>query len=148
MTEGQADARTAFCRVFSVFRSLVRMYAVHPASISLESHYKKRVVWKRDALRPTLHHTTITVVTALLIPSSVGGSIFLCSKRHSAPSSKGEVHDARAAHDINSLVRVFRDVVRAGAVKLDEHVIYRMMEGVLDVCPDGGYCGREGEKRW
>ena len=30
-------------------------------------------------------------------------------------------------------------------VELDEHVIFRVLERVLDVCPDGGYCGREGE---
>jgi hypothetical protein len=43
---------------------------------------------------------------------------------------------------------VFRDVVRARAIELDEHVIYRVLERVLDVCPDGGYCGREGKQRW
>jgi hypothetical protein len=152
VTEGQADARTALRRVFSVLRSLVRMHAVHPASISLETHYKKRVVRKRDALRRALHTgggTTITVVITLLVSSSVGvgTSILLRPKRHSAPSAKGEVHNARAAHDVDRLVRVFRDVVRARAVELDKHVIYRVLQRVLDVCTDGGYCGREGEQR-
>jgi hypothetical protein len=129
------------------------MHTVHPASISLEAHYKKRVVRKRDALLRALHTgggTTITVVTTLLVPSSVsvGNSILLRPKRHGAPSAKGEVHDARAAHDVDRLVRVFRDVVRARAVELDEHVIYGVLERVLDVCANGGYCGREGEQRW
>ena len=43
---------------------------------------------------------------------------------------------------------MFRDVVRARAVELNEHVIYGLLERVLDVFPDGGYCGREGEQRW
>ena len=148
MTEGQADAWTALCGVFSVIRSFVRMHAVHPASISLEAHYKKRVVRKRDALRRALHWggtSTSTVVITLLVSTS--SSILLGPKRHSAPSAKGEVHDARAAHDVDRLVRVFRDVVPAGAVELDEHVIYGVLKSVLDVCPDGGYCGREGEQR-
>ena len=37
-----------------VLRSLVRMHAVHPAGISLDAHYKKRVVRKRDGLRRAL----------------------------------------------------------------------------------------------
>ena len=41
VTEGQADARNALRRIFSVLRSLVRMHGVHPASIGLEAHYKK-----------------------------------------------------------------------------------------------------------
>ena len=138
VTEGQADSRTALRRIFSVLRSLVRMHAVHPASISLEAHYKKRVIWKWDPLRRALR---ARAVVAMLVP----GNILLRPKRHSAPSAKGEVHDARAAHDVDRLVRVFRDEVRACAVELDEHVIYWVLERVLDVCPDGGYCGREGE---
>jgi hypothetical protein len=152
VTEGQADARTALRRIFSLLRSLVRVHAVHPASISLEAHYEKRVVRKWNALRRALYTTgggsttMITVVTVanLLVPSN----ILLRPKRHGAPSAKGEVHDARAAHDVDRLVRVFRDVVRARAVELDEHVIHWVLERVLDVCPDGGYCGREGEQRW
>jgi hypothetical protein len=148
VTEGQADARAALCRIFSVFRSLVRVHAVHPVSISLEAHYKKRVVRKRDALRCALHTSGSTTVTTLLVPSSVGNNILFRPERHSASRAKGEVHDARASHDVDRFVRVFRDVVRARAIELDEHVIYRVLERVLDVCPDGGYCGREGKQRW
>jgi hypothetical protein len=114
VTEGQADARTALHRIFGVLRSLVHMHAVHPASISLEAQYKKRVVRKRDAWRRSLHtsgSTTITVAT-LLVPRIVGSSILLRPKRHRAPCAKREDHDARAVHDVDRLVRVFRDVVR------------------------------------
>ena len=147
MTEGQADARTALGSIFGVLRSLVRMYAMHPASISLEAHYEKRVVRKRDALRRALHtsgNSTVTVVTTLLIPSN----IFLRPKRHSAPGANGEVHYARAAHNVDRFVRVFRDVVRTRAVELDKNVIYWVLERVLDMCPNGRYCGRESEQRW
>ena len=156
MAEGQADAWTALCRVFGVLRSLVRVHAVHPACISLEAHREERIVGKWDALRRALHTaststTRVTVVVTtgtLLTPSSVGGNIFLRPERHGAPRAKGEVHDARAEHDVDRLVRMFRDVVRARAVELYEHVIYGMLERALDVCSDRGYCGREGEQRW
>jgi len=86
VTEGQADARTALGSIFGVLRSLVRMYAMHPASISLEAHYEKRVVRKRDALRRALHTSgSNTVVTTLLVPSN----IFICPKRHSTPGANG-----------------------------------------------------------
>ena len=119
MTEGQADARTVLCRIFSVLRSLVCVHAVHPASISLEAHYKKRVVRKRDALRRALHTSGSTTITiTLLVPSSVGNNILFRPKRHSALEAK-EVHDARASHDVDRFVRVIRDVVRARAIELD-----------------------------
>ena len=42
-------------------------------------------------------------------------------------SAKGEAHNARASHDVDHFVRVFRDVVRACVIELDEHVIYRVL---------------------
>lgn len=68
MTKGQADARTALCKIFSVSGSLVRVRDVHPAGISLEAHYKKR-----GALHRALHTrgsttVTVTVITTMLVP--------------------------------------------------------------------------------
>jgi hypothetical protein len=68
-----------FCRIFSVLR--------------------KRNTPLCHALH-TSGSTTITVITTLLVPGSVGSSILLRPKLHSAPSAKGEVHDARAVHDV------------------------------------------------
>jgi hypothetical protein len=86
------------------------------------------------------HRVTVVVtIGTLLAPSSGGGNIFL------RPKPNGEVHDARASHDVDCLVRMFRDVVRARAVELYEHVIYGMLERALDVCSDRGYCEREGQ---
>ena len=43
---------------------------------------------------------------------------------------------------------MLRDVVRAGAVELDEHVVYGVLQRLFDVCADRGYRGREGAQRW
>ena len=135
VAEGQADPRAALCWIFGVLWPLVRVYAVHPAGIGREAHDEERVVRERDALRRALHRcSAVTVVRMLPIgiggpiaPSGGGDSILLRLERHSASSAEGEIDDARVAHDIDRLVRVFRDVVRARAVQLDEHVIYGVL---------------------
>ena len=107
------------------------MYAVHPAGVRREAHDEERVMRKRDALRCALHRrATVTVgsmfpIGTLLAPS--GDNVLFRPERHGAPRSEGDIHDARAAHDVDCLVRVFRDVVRAGAVQLNEHVIHRVL---------------------
>ena len=113
VAEGQADARAALGGVLGVLGPLVRVYAVHPPRIGREAHGEERVVRERDTLRLALHRrrrTTITVtvprlpmcvpIGTLLAPSGV----LLRPKRHGAPRTEGEIHDARAAHDVNRLV--------------------------------------------
>ena len=71
MAERQAGARASLCSILGVLWSFIRVHAMHPAGISLEAHYKERVVRKRDALRRTLHtgSATITIVTTPIAPS-------------------------------------------------------------------------------
>ena len=143
MAKGQADALAALRRLLGFLRALVRVHAVHPARVRLEAHDEERVVRERDALRRPTHPTTGTtavVVTVTLIVIAVGGGggggtvtsgegegILFRPERHGAPCAKGQVRDARATHDVYCLVRVLRDVVRARAVELDEHVVYGML---------------------
>ena len=43
------------------------------------------------------------------------------------------VHDARAAHNVDRLVRVFRDVICTSAIELDEEVVDWVLQRPLDV---------------
>jgi len=141
VAKGQADALAALRRLLGFLRALVRVHAVHPARVRLEAHDEERVVREWDALRRTTHPTigtTAVVVTVTLIVIAVGGGggtvtsgegegILFRPERHGAPCAEGQVRDARATHDVYRLVRVLRDVVRARAVELDEHVVYGML---------------------
>jgi len=142
VAEGQADALAALRRVLGFLRALVRVHAVHPARVGLEAHDEERVVRERDALRRPTHPTTTTTGTAsagtgtapvvtvslvMIASSGEGESILFRPERHGALRAEGKVRDARAAYDIHRLVRVLRDVVRARAVELDEHVVYGML---------------------
>ena len=125
MTEGQADARTTLCRIL-VFSGLVRMHPVQPASISPETHYKARVVRKRDALRRALHsgNTTgpaITIVTTLLAFS--GGSSVL-NVEHEGRGSRCACRARRRP----SCPSVPRSSPRSCGI-VGYHVIYQVVGG-------------------
>jgi hypothetical protein len=77
-----------------------------------------------------------------LLAGTSGGSV------HLRPEHRGRHSRYASAHDVDRLVRVFRDVVRARAVELEEHVVYWVLQCVLDVCSDCEYGGREGAQRW
>ena len=149
VTKGEADARAALLGIFGFFRTLVRVHAVHPARVGLEAQDEERVVRQRDALCRTPHPRrapTFAVAVAVAVERSMlarAGDVLLRPERHGTPRAEREVYDARAAHDVDCLVRVLGDVVCACAVELDEHVVDWVMQCLLDVCADRGHRGRE-----
>ena len=140
MTKGETDARAALHRTFGFFRTLVRVHAVHPSRVGREAHDEERVVRKRDALCRTPHPVAIAVERSML---ACAADVLLRLERHGTPRAEREVYDARAAHDVECLVRVLEDVVCACAVELDGHVDDWVMQCLLDVCADRGHRGRE-----
>ena len=48
-------------------------------------------------------------------------------------------------YNVDRLVRMLRDVVRACAVELDEHMVDWVLQRALDMLADLGYCRGEWE---
>ena len=96
VAKGEADARAALCGVLGGLRPLVRVHAVHPAGVGREAQDEERVVRERDALRRAAHPSAIT--------RDGGCVVLLRPESHGAPRAEREVHDARAAHDVDRLV--------------------------------------------
>jgi hypothetical protein len=63
-------------------------------------------------------------------------------ERHGTPRAEHEVYDARAAHDVDRLVRMLGDVVCASAIEPDEHVVDWVLLCLLHVCADRRHRGR------
>jgi hypothetical protein len=92
-----------------------------------------------------------TLAFAVAVEGSMlarGDDVLLRPERHGTPRTERKVYDARAAHDVDRLIRVLGDVVCcACAVELDEHVVDWVPRRFLDVRADRGHRGREGVKR-
>ena len=151
--EREADARAALraLRVaLRLRRPLVRPDAVQPPRVRREAHDEHRVVRERNALRPALPRGGRVLGGGRLGAGRRARArerVLLRAEGHEALRAEADVHDLGPAHDVDRLVGVLGDVVGAGAVVLDQHVVHGLVQGVLDVLPDARDGGREGQQR-
>jgi len=111
--------------------------SMKPCRIRLRSHNEHRVVRKGKALRRSCTRTT----SFFQLPRT----IFLQAESHVPLRPKTYVDDLRTTDHIDGLVRVLRDVIGATAIVLDENMVYRVIEYVLDVLSNQSYGRRERE---
>jgi hypothetical protein len=98
---------------------------------------KRELCSSGDALRaPDPAPSSTTFNSTILVIALLLSGVLLRLQGHNALR---KVPNARVAHNVDRLVRLLRDVVRAYAEELDQHVVDRALQRALDVRADLGY---------
>jgi hypothetical protein len=83
-------------------------------SIGHEARDEEQVVWQRVTLRATPPPLTPTSSSS---PRSLRYGVLLRPDNHGEPCAEKKVQIVEAAHNVDRLVRVFRDVIRTCAIR-------------------------------
>lgn len=139
MSESQTDpfpALVPFSFGLVHYEAFILVDSMQPARVRLWTHNKHRIVGKWNALRRPWGPESSRVLWGLL-------RVLFQTKGHSTLRPEADVDDIRAPHNVYRFVGMLGDVIRTGAVELDEDMIYWVLQDFLNVFSYERNRGRE-----